>query len=338
MRWIIEMTPGRWVTLQDVYRGARHGAPEPAEPADPGEPRGFGTETYAGEELRAEIAAMMVGERLGVGHEPRHGTAYVSSWIKALENDPKELRAAAVDAQRISDWLISRERDRSLGDEKAEPARPEGAAGRTPERDPEPSAAARAGGARRTAGGAGGRDEGPGPRGGGGKPYGRGAGGRDAPAMSEELKTVLRDVGAAGYRLGVSRGAGPAGDRSFRERERLPSARRREGTPAGAAAGARGRVHARHARPSARLRPGGRRRKHGGCRSTFVAVMLLASVRYRSPRLVVEIAADAPVRGLCAVSVGPFPRAFRSGCRGGCRPSPSSDADVAHRPPGAGSL
>ena len=54
---------------------------------------GFGTETYAREELRAEIAAMMTGEQLGVGHEPRHGTAYVSSWIKALENDPREIRA-----------------------------------------------------------------------------------------------------------------------------------------------------------------------------------------------------------------------------------------------------
>ena len=39
---------------------------------------------------RAQIAAMMTGERLGVaGHEPRHGIAYVSSSIEALENDPK---------------------------------------------------------------------------------------------------------------------------------------------------------------------------------------------------------------------------------------------------------
>ena len=98
---------------------------------------GFGTEAYAREELRAEIAAMMTGEQLGVGHEPRHGTAYVSSRIKALENDPKEIRAAAVDAQRISDWLISRERERSLGDEQAEHVRPEGAGGRKPERGPE---------------------------------------------------------------------------------------------------------------------------------------------------------------------------------------------------------
>ena len=87
---------------------------------------GFGTETYAREELRAEIAAMMTGEQLGVGHEPRHGTAYVSSWIKALENDPREIRAAAVDAQRMSDWLLARERDRTLVDERANGGRADG--------------------------------------------------------------------------------------------------------------------------------------------------------------------------------------------------------------------
>ena len=69
---------------------------------------GFASVDYAREELRAEIAAMMTGEHLDVGHEPRHSTAYVASWIKALENDPREIRAAAVDAQRISDWLLAR--------------------------------------------------------------------------------------------------------------------------------------------------------------------------------------------------------------------------------------
>ena len=138
---------------------------------------GFGTETYAREELRAEIAAMMTGERLGVGHEPRHGTAYVSAWIKALENDPREIRAAAVDAQRISDWLLSRERERSPGDEKAEPERPEGAAGRTPE--PESGAGAGTagsagpGGGRRPGSGARRRDAGPGPAGTGGRRHDR---------------------------------------------------------------------------------------------------------------------------------------------------------------------
>ena len=79
---------------------------------------GFGSDTYARDELRAEIAAMMTGEKLGVGHEPRHGTAYVGSWVKALENDPREIRAAAVDAQRISDWLLARERERTVDQEQ----------------------------------------------------------------------------------------------------------------------------------------------------------------------------------------------------------------------------
>ena len=72
-------------------------------------------------------------------HELGHATAYVSSWITALENNPKEIRAAAVDAQRISDSLLARERERSLGDERAEHQRPAGGAGGTPEREPERS-------------------------------------------------------------------------------------------------------------------------------------------------------------------------------------------------------
>ncbi|MDE2994696.1 MAG: zincin-like metallopeptidase domain-containing protein, partial [Chloroflexota bacterium] len=98
---------------------------------------GFGSEAYAREELRAEIAAMMTGERLGIGHEPRHGTAYVASWIKALENDPKEIRAPAVDAQRISDWLITRERERIQSDDKAQPDRRNDGTSQTIERDPD---------------------------------------------------------------------------------------------------------------------------------------------------------------------------------------------------------
>ena len=96
--------------------------------------KGFGTPTYAREELRAEMAAMMSGERLGVGHEPRHGEAYVKSWIKAVENDPKEIRMAAVDAQRASDWLIARERTKEQ--EREQPAEGNGerkATGRLPD-------------------------------------------------------------------------------------------------------------------------------------------------------------------------------------------------------------
>ena len=69
----------------------------------------FGSEAYAREELRAEIAAMMTGAQLGIGHEPQHGNAYVDSWIQVLENHPEEIYDASGDAQRISSWLMARE-------------------------------------------------------------------------------------------------------------------------------------------------------------------------------------------------------------------------------------
>ena len=78
---------------------------------------------------------MMTGEQIGVVHEPRHATADVSSWIKALENNPKEIRAAAVDAQRMSDWLMARERDRSVADERTEHELPVGGGTPPPSRD-----------------------------------------------------------------------------------------------------------------------------------------------------------------------------------------------------------
>ena len=62
--------------------------------------KGFGSPEYAREELRAEISAMMTGERVGVGHDPQRGAAYVENWVAVLEKDPLEIHRAAGDAQR----------------------------------------------------------------------------------------------------------------------------------------------------------------------------------------------------------------------------------------------
>ena len=70
--------------------------------------KGFGSPEYAREELRAEISAMMTGERVGVGHDPKRGAAYVENWVKVLEEDPREIHRAAGDAQRMSNYLIDR--------------------------------------------------------------------------------------------------------------------------------------------------------------------------------------------------------------------------------------
>ena len=67
---------------------------------------------------------------------------------RTLENDPREIRAAAVDAQRISDWLMARERERTVEPEQPAPElanRGEGPAPTT-EREPMPARVGNAGG------------------------------------------------------------------------------------------------------------------------------------------------------------------------------------------------
>ncbi len=66
---------------------------------------GFGSEAYAKEELRAELASMMIGERLGIGHDPGQHAAYIASWVKILKEHPKEILLAAKDADRICEHL-----------------------------------------------------------------------------------------------------------------------------------------------------------------------------------------------------------------------------------------
>ena len=74
---------------------------------------GFRSESYAKEELRAEISAMMTGEKIGIGHDPSRGAAYVESWIEVLGKDPREIRRAAADAQQFSDFILVRSRQRA---------------------------------------------------------------------------------------------------------------------------------------------------------------------------------------------------------------------------------
>lgn len=61
----------------------------------------FGSPAYAREELRAEIASMMAGERLGIGHDPGQHVAYVKHWIQILRDDPHEIARACKDAESI---------------------------------------------------------------------------------------------------------------------------------------------------------------------------------------------------------------------------------------------
>lgn len=67
----------------------------------------FGSEGYAKEELRAEIASMILGDELGIGHDPGQHASYVGCWIKVLRDDPLELFRAAAEAEKIQDFIVA---------------------------------------------------------------------------------------------------------------------------------------------------------------------------------------------------------------------------------------
>jgi len=74
----------------------------------------FGTKEYAREELRAEIASLLIGDELRIGHDPTQHTAYVDSWISILTDHPFEIHSAAADAEKIYTYLLDLERKRII--------------------------------------------------------------------------------------------------------------------------------------------------------------------------------------------------------------------------------
>ncbi|PYE73376.1 phage/plasmid primase-like uncharacterized protein [Xylophilus ampelinus] len=52
---------------------------------------------------------MIVGDELGIGHDPGQHAAYVGSWIKALQDEPLEVFRAAADAEKIHDYVLAYE-------------------------------------------------------------------------------------------------------------------------------------------------------------------------------------------------------------------------------------
>ncbi len=73
----------------------------------------FGSIAYAKEELRAEIASMLLGNELGIGHDVGQHAAYVDSWIKVLADDHLEIFRAAADAEKIQAYLFSLEQQQT---------------------------------------------------------------------------------------------------------------------------------------------------------------------------------------------------------------------------------
>jgi antirestriction protein ArdC len=87
----------------------------------------FGSHDYAREELRAELATVMICAEAGIADcDFSNNAAYIASWLEKLRSDRKEIFRAAADAQRIADYLLAFHPD--YANSQAEP----------PERAPSP--------------------------------------------------------------------------------------------------------------------------------------------------------------------------------------------------------
>lgn len=77
---------------------------------------GFGSESYAREELRAEISSFMMSQRLGIDFDPSNHYSYVDNWIKVLREDNKEIFKASRDAEKITDYVegLSMEKEQNI--------------------------------------------------------------------------------------------------------------------------------------------------------------------------------------------------------------------------------
>lgn len=79
----------------------------------------WGDSAYALEELRAEIASAILSDSTGlsarcspesmVAHVENH-SAYLRSWIKAIEKDPMAVFSAAKDAEAMAEYVLEQER------------------------------------------------------------------------------------------------------------------------------------------------------------------------------------------------------------------------------------
>lgn len=76
----------------------------------------FGSESYAREELRAELGALLVESDLGIHLNAEHindHSNYLLSWAAALKKDMNEFFRALADAEKIASYLVERYRDKT---------------------------------------------------------------------------------------------------------------------------------------------------------------------------------------------------------------------------------
>ena len=76
-----------------------------------------GSDNYFREELRTNIASLLIGTELNLGYEMSKEEELISNWSAMLKEDPSELFEAASDAQIIADYVLAFEKKVELKQE-----------------------------------------------------------------------------------------------------------------------------------------------------------------------------------------------------------------------------
>jgi len=87
------------------------------------QPSKFGSERYSKEELIAELGAAFLSNEAGILNQVQfdNSAAYLASWIKKFENDPRMIVSAASQAQRSADYVLGIEYKESLQECQSSP-------------------------------------------------------------------------------------------------------------------------------------------------------------------------------------------------------------------------
>jgi antirestriction protein ArdC len=72
---------------------------------------GFGSDSYAKEELIAELGAFLLCTRLEISSNADNHASYLQSWIKCLKEQPSFLRTALTAARKAADLLVPQNHD-----------------------------------------------------------------------------------------------------------------------------------------------------------------------------------------------------------------------------------
>lgn len=91
---------------ETLFHELAHSTGHPSRLARDNDGACFGNETYAKEELVAEITAAMLAARTGITWDVQNTAAYVQNWLNVLKGDRNMVISAAQQAQKAVDWIL----------------------------------------------------------------------------------------------------------------------------------------------------------------------------------------------------------------------------------------